>query len=51
MYGVNFAEPKMNSEEGIKTISGRTRSGLRASQDIANQTPETVSNLTLRVVV
>ena len=47
MYGVNFAEPKMNSQEGIKTVSARTRSGLRASQDIANPSPEPVSHLSL----
>jgi hypothetical protein len=41
----------MNHEEGGKIVSARTRSGRVASQDIANQSPETVSHLSFRVLV
>lgn len=42
MYDVQCAEPKVNLEEGTKTVAGRTRSGRVASQEIANDSPDKV---------
>ena len=48
---MNYAEIKANFEEGTTTVPGRTRSGRVASQEIANQSPEKVTHLSLGILV